>query len=74
MAAEPGSVVGMKDVYQEYEMWCVGQGIRKPLTAQQLSARLAEQGIKKTLDAVTRRSQLTGWVLAGANGGSGLFS
>jgi len=54
--AVEGSETELIDVYSRYEMWCIQCGIKRPMTAQQLSARLAEKGFKRNVSKTTRRS------------------
>lgn len=58
LACEAGAKTELGEIYTRYQLWCEKCGIRRALTAQQLSARLAEHGLQRGQDNRTRRSVL----------------
>lgn len=54
----PGAIVSLRVVYSRYRTWCAECGIQRPLTEMQFGGRLAEHGITKVMNHVSRRSDL----------------
>jgi putative DNA primase/helicase len=58
-----GSETLLADVFSRYVLWCSSSGIKRPMTLQQLSSRLAEHGVKRGQNQPHRRAVVRDLVL-----------
>jgi len=63
MQPRQGAITSLRTVYNRYRAWCGECGIQHPLTEMQFGARLAEHGIEKVTNQVSRRGDLVNWEL-----------